>query len=265
MNTAPAFLLASALLLSNSILAVGQVVHPSGASVNSLNWQPMNNPDVLAIDVDGDSSPDIEFSDSNQYPNGAGQPTFHTFTVSPYLNVELALDSAEYDSAHRYQSGQPLLRNARWSSRGGYVAYTVLGNGGLGGRGFFRDGQLGYVAVRKNVAGTWRYWWFNVQGRNYGVGTSVVNFYGQSATTVSAVAFQQNAALLSAFPNPAVAGWTLQGFGHYQLVDATGRVLKVGTLKDTAYVDNQTLSPGLYWLLLQLPSGQWLRQPVVKQ
>ncbi|MCI1189615.1 T9SS type A sorting domain-containing protein [Hymenobacter sp. DH14] len=250
--------------LLTTFAAVGQVVHPASAPTVALNWQPAANPDALAIDVDGDAQPDLTFTDSNSYASTQGMPTIRTFYVTPAVGLELALDSMEYDSAHRYQAGQPISRAVRWATNGGYVAYTVLGNGGLGGRGFFRDGQPGYVVIRKNTAGRWRYWWFNVKASYYGSGTSTVNFYGQASQALAG-AVRQAAAEVLVFPNPATTGWTLQGAARYQLLDATGRRLDSGVVTGTAFISSQALAPGMYLLELQQPNGACLYRKLIRE
>lgn len=264
------FLLCSMFLLASSVL-LGQVVHADGTPVVSLNWQSdgrfgVSGTDSLVVDLDGDGSPDLTFIDSHDYSAGQGQPTSLKFSVIVRLTVQVALDSAEYDSAHRYQVGEPIMRAVRWSDdrSTAYIAYTIQGNGGTGGRGFFRDGQQGYVVVRKRSSGVWRYWWFNVKGRRYNDNMSYVNFYGSSAPVLTAAS--PAVARPAAFPNPTTAGWHIAGLGPYRLLDAIGRVQASGTLTSTTFINAEKLAAGLYLLLVgPLPDGTKTQQRLVRQ
>ncbi|MFD2787802.1 T9SS type A sorting domain-containing protein [Hymenobacter rubripertinctus] len=256
--------LTGALLVYGCVTAAGQVVSPPNSTVSILNWRPATNPDALAIDLDGDNIPDVTFTDSNTYPTGGGQPELHTFSVSPRSSAQLALDSVEFDSAHRFAAGDGINRLVLWSSGGGYVAYTIQGNGGLGGRGFFRDGQTGFIVVRKSVANSgWRYWWINVQARTYGVGVSIINFYGQSAANPLASVPRQSVSF-SVFPNPTIDGWFVDGNGQFTLLNVQGRVVASGQLANKQFLDGRDLVSGIYLLLLQRPDGSYQRQTLLR-
>ena len=223
-----------------------QTVHPIGAPITSLNWQPNAATDSLRVDIDGDHVADVTFRHSSRPSGGQGQPSFETFSVRiPSGGAEVALDSVEYDSAHRFASGDLIRRGLRWGGTG-YLAYTVTGNGGVGGREFFRNGQLGYVAIRKNIAGRWSYWWLNITGRSAAT-SSTVSFYGQSAATLAAAA-SRLMDKVPVFPNPTTDNWQLRGKGSYRLFDNTGRLVGQGDIPLAGIISGSHLAPGTYFL-----------------
>ena len=237
---------AAALAVVSVPRAQCQTVHPVGAPITSLNWRPNAATDSLRVDIDGDNVADVTFRHSSLPSGGQGQPSFETFSVrTPPGGAEVALDSVEYDSAHRFASGDLIRRGLRWGGTG-YLAYTVTGNGGVGGRGFFRNGQSGYVAIRKNIAGRWSYWWFNITGKS-AANSSIVSFYGQSVV-VLAVAASRLIDKVPVFPNPTTNNWQLRGEGNYKLFDNTGRLVGQGGIQSAGLINGSHLAPGIYFL-----------------
>ena len=238
--------ISAALVIASVPIACGQTVHPTGATVINLNWQPSAATDSLRVDVDGDNVADIAFLHSSSPSGGQGQPSFETFSIQSRLSgVEIALDSVEFDSAHRFAAGNLIRLGLRWAGNG-YLAYTVTGNGGVGGRGFFRNGQSGYVAIRKRIAGRWSYWWFNITGKSPTNG-STVSFYGQSAVVLSTAALR-TADGAPVFPNPTADNWQLRGEGSYELFDNAGRLVDQGGMHNTGLINGKSLAPGIYFL-----------------
>ncbi|MBD2714470.1 T9SS type A sorting domain-containing protein [Microvirga sp. STR05] len=253
-------------LLALPVMASAQTVHPAGAALTALNWQPASNTDSLRVDVDGDNVADIIFRENNYLPTGAGQPTRYFFTAAPLSpGAELALDSVEFDSAHRFLANDEIGRGLRWSTTGAYLAYTLLGNGGIGGRGFFRNGATGYVVLRKRVANSLNYWWFNVSGRTNGT-VSQVYFYGQSAgRTLSFPNPGVAQAAIQVFPNPASNGWHLTGNGSFRLYDSQSRLLQHGLVNASATVSTAALAPGMYLLQFRTATGVVSNQKLIRE
>ena len=136
-----------------------------------------------------------------------------------------------------------------------YLDYVLSGNGGVGGRGFFRDEQPGYVVARKQVSpGQWQYWWIHVTSKNSSKQANQqpqVDFYGSSLGSPLATAPQVARATALAYPNPSTDNWQLlpAGSGPYRLLDYTGRVVSEGQLAaGPNLIRGQYLAPGLYWL-----------------
>jgi hypothetical protein len=253
------------LVISASITtASAQVVHPAGAPTILLNWQPASTSDSVSVDVDGDAVVDVTFREANELAAGAGQATRYIFTAhTRSAGTELGLDSLEFASVRRFASAEPIRWGLRWtSSSSGYVAYTLIGNGGTGGLGFFRNGASGYVVVRKRIAGNWAYWWFNVTGRTSST-NSRVNFYGQSSTVLTA-APSSSAAQIQLYPNPTTTSWYLVGHGSYQLADCHGNLVEAGTVKSSANVGRPGLAAGIYLLQFRANNGTIMRQKLVK-
>lgn len=246
------------------ISSQAQVVHPTGAAVVSVNWQSAAASDSIRFDLDQDGVPDLVFTDQNYYPTGASQPTRQYFMMrSTSPSTELGLDTLEFDSAHRFAALAPIGRGLRWESSNTYLAYVLIGNGGTGGRGFFRNGVTDYVVARKQVAGRWQYWWFNISGRSGGV-PSRVNFYGTSQAPLS-TASSQLSDLLQIFPNPTTTNWQLTGKGRYELFDATGRRVRAEAAPATATISSEGLPAGLYQLRFYPTTGGCIRRSLVRQ
>lgn len=254
------------LLLALPAVAAAQTVHPAGAALTALNWQPASNTDSVRVDVDGDNVADISFRENNYLPTGAGQPTRLFFTAAPLSpGSELALDSVEFDSSHRFLANDEIGRGLRWSTAGAFLAYTLVGNGGTGGRGFFRNGATGYVVLRKRTANSWTYWWFNVSGRSNGT-ASRVSFYGQSAGRVLSVPnFGAALAAVQVFPNPASNDWQLAGNGSFQLFDNQGRLLQHGPVNTSATISTAALVPGMYLLQFRASTGTVSYQKLIRE
>ncbi|MCC3157819.1 hypothetical protein LJ737_11270 [Hymenobacter sp. 15J16-1T3B] len=260
--------LTPALLLVAEI-AVGQTVQPAGAPTTPINWQSpiygsTSFTETFPLDLNGDGTADVGFSNVYTAAAGAGAPTLRTFTVSTRnAAVELATDSVEFDSAKRFQAGQLIRNGIRWGSTG-YVDYEVTGNGGTGGRGFFRDGVPGFVVVRMAVAGAWRYWWVQVESRSSG--NRRVNYYGASQGLPLAAAAPARRVALEAYPNPATTAWRVQPSyqGPYRLLDQLGRVVGQGQISSVqSQVPATALPPGRY--CLELCNAPGVRVMLLKQ
>ncbi|RAK66701.1 hypothetical protein [Hymenobacter edaphi] len=250
-------------------LAVGQTVQPTGAPTTPVNWQsPASGgasfSDAYGLDLNGDGTADLGFTNVYTAPAGPGSPTMRTFVVGArHAAVELATDSVEFDSAKRLQAGQLIRHGIRWGNTG-YIDYELVGNGGVGGRGFFRDGAPGFVVARMAVAGRWQYWWIQVESRSGG--NRRVNYYGVSPERPLRVASPVGRVALQAYPNPATTAWQVQTSyqGPYRLLDQVGRVVRRGQLgPGEAQLPAAELPAGLY--RLELSNALNARLTLVKQ
>lgn len=249
------YLFSAALLLAPQWLRA-QIVHPAGAPTTTVNWQsPVSAAasfrTLLPLDLNSDGNPDVVFTNDYVAPTGAGSPTRRTFTVNRLsLNVEVAVDSTEFDSAKRFQAGQIIRHGIRWGEAGGYLDYEIIGNGGTGGRGFFRDGVPGYVVARMAVGSAWHYWWIYVASRSNN--TRRVDYFGVSQEPALGVAAVRPTEL-AVYPNPAATVWRVRTNyrGPFQLFDTTGRLATHGQIAapETA-LPAAALPAGLYHLLL---------------
>ncbi|MDO7875398.1 T9SS type A sorting domain-containing protein [Hymenobacter sp. ASUV-10] len=246
--------------------ARGQTVHLAGAAYVAVNWQPVATSDSIRFDLDQDGISDLTFADRNYYPTGGSQPTRLLFTMRTLsAGTELATDTSEFDSAHRFAALAPIGRGLRWQRGSTYLAYVLTGNGGTGGRGFFRNGVTDYVVVRKQIAGAWKYWWFNISGRSGSV-LSRVNFYGVSQTALSlANSPSPQADALQVYPNPATTGWQLSGTGRYEVFDGTGRQVCAGTVPAATTISSTGLPVGLYQLYFYPVAGGRIQRVLVRQ
>ena len=106
------------LLILFSGAALGQIVHPAGAPISNVNWSltvpPGTYADSLALDLDGDQVSDAVFLVSNSVspPYGPSQYKFEVATRQ--RNVQIAADSSEDDSAHRFQDQDLIRKGLRW-------------------------------------------------------------------------------------------------------------------------------------------------------
>lgn len=259
----------STLLLALSFTPVlGQVVHPVGAATTRINWYPLAaSTDSLSLDLDNDRVNDVTFSVSYSAPLPYG-PTRDIFSVAVKAkDVQLAVDSSEYDSVHRFQAGEVIKWGLRWDIKSGYLDEYLNGNGGIGGRGFFRYGRPGYVVVRKQLANNqWRYWWFHAASEKDGLRQMQLDFYGSSLGTALAASPRAAVASVLAYPNPSPDGWLLPAgsSGAYRVLDCTGRVVAQGQLLSSQpHIEGQQLAPGLYWLE-RTENNRLTRQPLSK-
>lgn len=248
--------------------ALGQVVHPAGSPITSVNWYPVaTSTDSLSLDLDNDQVKDVTFASNYSYSAPSG-PVRNIFSVTVNSkDVQLAIDSSEYDSAHRFRAGEVIRRGLRWDIKSGYLDYLLQGNGGIGGRGFFRDGQPGYVVVRKRLANNqWRYWWFHTASQKDGQRQVQLDFYGSSLGTALAASPPAATASALAYPNPSSDSWLLPtgSSGAYRVLDCTGRVVAQGQLLDNQpRIEGRQLAPGLYWLE-RTENNRLTRQPLSK-
>ncbi|RTQ53339.1 T9SS type A sorting domain-containing protein [Hymenobacter gummosus] len=253
-------------LLSAPGLAAAQTVQPAGAPTTPVGWtSPISASNSFStahpLDLNGDGTLDVAFANVYNAPTGGGSATLRSFSLATlHLNVEVAADSAEFDSAKRFQAGQLIRHGIRWGGSS-YLDYEVTGNGGTGGRGFFRDGVPGFVVARMAVGGTWQYWWIFVESRSNG--NRRVGYYGVSAGLPLRTMASAHLPGLQAYPNPTASGWRVQTTyrGPYQLFDATGRVVAVGHISGPETVlPANSLKSGLYRLQLGQSGGLALRK-----
>ncbi|MCC2548259.1 T9SS type A sorting domain-containing protein [Hymenobacter sp. BT175] len=262
--------------LGFSLKGWSQVVQPSGGAVTSLSWQSpvwgaSSFTESSSLDLNADGTPDLRFTNNVFVPPGGSSATTRTFTVAAMQSsVEVACDSVEFDSAKRYQAGQTIRRGASWQPSG-YVDYVVQGNGGTGGRGFFRDGVAGAVVARLQVAGQWQYWWVQVEPRYAAQGTQyrrLVSF-GQSPAPLLATAGSRNTLAATIYPNPASSAWSVRvpGGSAYQLLDNLGRVVGTGKISESTetMVPAASLPAGVYYLELRNGAGQPTRLRLLRQ
>lgn len=256
-----------ALLLAVApLVAPAQVIQPSGPGNVPLNWRPAAAIDSLLVDVNGDAIPDIKFTRSSFPSGGMGQPSLSYFNayVGRASGMEIAMDAAEFDSPHRFVVGDLIGTGLQWQGAGGgYLDYTVVGNGGTGGRGFFRNNASGFVVIRRNLGSQVRYWWFYIEPRTTAVG-NWVGYYGGTSVALSAAA-PSPAPTIQAFPNPATASWQLSAPAAYELYDQQGRHVGSSLSKPANGVDAGTLAPGAYWLVVPGSTGPATRRRLVKE
>ena len=249
-------------LLSISAVTVHAQVIQSGGATTPVSWRPAAVTDSLRIDVDGDAAPDLVFKTTATTPSGSGQPSFFWFTVyvARGSRAEMAIDANEFDSVHRFASGDAIGPGLLWQN-GGYLAYTVTGNGGTGGRGFFRSND-GFIAIRKQVGNQMRYWWFYLGTR--AAGTDWVGYYAGTAVALANHLATGTPPVL-AYPNPAVTAVALSRPVAYELFDSRGALVSTSLDKPVTKIALEALPAGLYLLQTHSASGSVFRQKLVKQ
>ncbi len=252
-----------ALLLATLAFPVKAQRIQSGGATTQLNWRPTAATDSLVVDVDGDAAPDVVFTSVNTSPTGQGLPSFFRFTASIKRNssTEIAIDANEYDSVHRFVAGDVIGPGLLWQRGGGYLASTVTGNGGTGGRGFFRTND-GFVAIRKQTSNQLIYWWFYIGSR--AAGTDWVGYYAGTSVALASYAAIGSPAVL-AFPNPATNMVALSRLATYELFDSRGALVRTSARKPVAEIALETLPAGLYLLQTHSDNGEIIRQKIVKQ
>ncbi|MDB5236799.1 MAG: hypothetical protein JWR44_3792 [Hymenobacter sp.] len=251
------------LLVAFALTAQAQVVQSTGAANVPLNWQPAAATDSLLVDVSGDGWPDIVFKSTNTPPTGQGMPSFTNFTASLKAGsgMAIAIDANEFDSVHRFVAGDPIGPGLLWQNGGGYLAYTVTGNGGTGGRGFFRFNADGFIVIRKNVGSQMRYWWFYIGPRS-APGAEWVLYYAGTSMALAATAAVPAAPLL-AFPNPSADHLTLSRPATYQLFDSQGRLLRSSPTTPVSVIEVGGLPSGSYQLITHGTDGNSTRQQIL--
>lgn len=235
--------------------AAAQVVQSAGAANIPVNWRPAFASDSVQVDVTGDGRPDLSFTASVNPSGGQGQPSVSRFTVlvKSGSNLEVAINANEFDSAHRFLAGDRIGAGLIWRNRGGgYLDYTIQGNGGTGGRGFFRNNADGFVVFRQVTASQTRYWWFYVEPR-LAAGSNWIGYYAGTAVALAA-ATAVAPALVDAFPNPATTAWSLSVPAAYSLFDSQGKLIRSSATPITS-IDARTLPSGLYTVFMRTAKG----------
>ncbi|MET4076097.1 T9SS type A sorting domain-containing protein [Hymenobacter sp. UYCo722] len=247
-------------------LAHAQVVQPAGSVNVPVNWHPMAAADSVLVDVDGDAVPDVRFKNTNTSPTGQGMPSFTNFVAGTTArsSAEIAIDDNEFDSAHRFAAGDAIGPGLRWQRGSTYLAYIVTGNGGTGGRGFFRNNADGFVTIGKAVGNQMRYWWFYI-GPRAAPGSEWVVYYSGSSVALAAGTPGPPAAAIQAFPNPTTSHLALSGAAAYQLFDCQGRLQSSSFSVPVSAIDVNALPCGLYLLETRGADGRLTRQKVVKR
>lgn len=235
----------------------------TGGATTQLNWRPAAAIDSLVVDVDGDAAPDVVFTSVSTSPSGPGLPSFFRFTASIKRGsiAEIAIDASEFDSAHRFVAGDVIGPGLLWQRGGGYLASTVTGNGGTGGRGFFRTND-GFVAIRKQANNQLIYWWFYIGSR--AAGTDWVGYYAGTSVALASHAATATPPTL-AFPNPAATIVALSRPAIYKLFDSRGALVSASLHKPVSEIELQSLPVGLYLLQTYADDGKIIRQKLVKQ
>jgi len=256
-----------ALLLAVAPMAASAqlVAQPGSAPTVAVNWRPLVAIDSLEVDLTGDARPDVVFRSAAYASTGPGMPSQNYFMagVKRNSNVELALDANEYDSAHRFQAGDVIGPGLLWQNqRSAFLDYTLIGNGGTGGRGFFRYNASGFVVFRQVAGSQTRYWWFFIEPRR--AATDVwISYYGGSSVALAHTPGSA-APAVQAFPNPSTVGWTLSAPAAYRLLDCRGQVVS-SQPSPTTWVDGAPLRSGLYSLELLQADGSTVRRKLVKE
>ena len=250
------------LLLLLGLPSYSQVIRSGSANV-PVSWRPAALEDSLLVDVDGDKMPDVVFKTTTISSNGPSQPSSFRFTAGAARgsNAEVAIDAAEYDSAHRFIVGDSIGPGLLWQRGGGYLAYTITGNGGTGGRGFFRS-QEGFLAIRKRVGDQMRYWWFYLGTRS---GNSDWVSYFAGTTVVLGRPITAALPPISAFPNPAATIVNLSQPAHYELFDTRGQLVSTSRDKPVNSISLDALPSGLYLLRMLTFDGRYQHQKLRKQ
>lgn len=255
-----------ALLLIAPLVVQAQLITSPGPGDVPINWRPTANVDSLAVDVNGDAVADIRFTRTYTPSGGPGQPTFSYFNAGTGKNsgMQIAMDANEFDSVHRFVAGDQIGPGLQWQSGGGYLDYTVVGNGGTGGRGFFRNNAAGFVVIRQNVGSQMRYWWFYVEPRLSPTSGNWVSYYGSTSVALASGSPVQ-APSTQAFPNPTPTNWQLSAPMAYELYDNQGRQLSSSHGARTQIVGAGGLAAGTYLLVLQTAGGATFRRSLIKE
>lgn len=243
----------------------GQVIQSNGANTQ-LNWRPNTAADSLTVDVDGDAAPDIVFTNINTPAGGFGLPYFTRFVanIKRGNSAEIALDANEFDSVHRFAAGDVIGPGLLWQRGGGFLAYTVTGNGGIGGRGFFRYNNDGFVTIRKRAGNQMRYWWFYIGTRAI-AGTDWVSYYAGTSVALATRSSIGSEPAIVAFPNPTTAHLSFSGAASYELFNCNGLRLSTSSGKLVSNISLEALPAGLYLLVMHIADGNTYRQMIVKQ
>jgi hypothetical protein len=255
------------LLALGPLAAHGQIVQSMGAGNIVINWRPLAATDSLVLDIDGNVQPDVVFTSTNVTSGSQGQASSRTFKASVRAGsgVEIAIDDNEFDSVHRFVAGDLIGPGLRWQNTGGgFLDYAITGNGGTGGRGFFRFHASGFIAFRKNTGGQMRYWWFYIEPRLAATDTWV-SYYAGTSVALATRGGLTPAFTVFAYPNPTTSVWRLSSTVKYRLFDVRGRLVHKELHKPTDVVEAENLPPGIYSLLMYDANGAVGRQVVVKE
>ncbi len=220
------------------------------------------------MDVDGNAQPDVVFKSTNVPSGGQGQPSTRTFRADVRTGRraerKYAIDDKEFDSVHRFVAGDQIGPGLRWRNvGGGFLDYTITGNGGTGGRGFFRSNASGFVAFRKSTGGQMRYWWFYIEPR-IAATDAWISYYAGTSVVLATHSSQPAFAVLP-YPNPTISCWKLLSAVKYQLFDGCGRLVSSVPDKPATLIQAERLPSGLYALPVYRNDGTVGRQAVVKE
>jgi hypothetical protein len=255
------------LLAASPLVAHAQLIPASGPGDVLVNWRPTAAVDSLRLDVNGDGITDIRFTRSYIASGGQSQPTLSYFNayVGRNSGMEIAIDANEFDSVHRFVAGDQIGPGLLWQSTGGgFLDYTITGNGGTGGRGFFRYNAAGFVVIRRNLGSQMRYWWFYIEPRLASANGNWISYYGGTSVALAAGTPQQES-LLQAYPNPATASWQLSVPTAYELYDNQGRQVDSSCGRRAQVVEARGLAAGTYLLVLRGADGAAIRRPLIKE